>query len=410
MKDILNILRLNLKVILRHKTCIILLLVFIALLTVTAAFAADFLMSDGGIGPISIAVVDLDGDFVTRMIVTAVVEQMGTGDLLYFTLRHPSEANVALADGSVAAIITLPENFGAAMISGENIPFLVQYNQSRPFTSALVQTAADSFADMLRSAQMGVYTVLNYARTQGVSGDDFDRLLMAVNMRYIELVINRADMFSTETLYITGALPIWQTYFFAAYIVLMMCAAFTLTDAIRRNFTRNFIIRLSLRNVPFRTLILACVLSYFLLLALLNIGLFALYVPLGLIVELPAITLGASHLLGITVIFALMAAFATLLTFAFDTTLSAGIFTALFSIISLFLSGGIIPMAFLSTSLQIASNAVPNTWGIRLLTAAELGGNILIPALGCFAFALLFASLCAVKWKATLKELRCYKR
>jgi len=393
-QTIRNIISLNLKTFARQKGRITALLAITATLCLAAGLAGNFFLTGAGIArQIPVAIVDLDESAETLMIISAIMESPEHGALLQFSRRTQQDAATALEAGSVVAVITLPENFGAAMTGGRNIPFAVDYNRDMPLMSALVRVVADSFADMLRSSQTGVYVTLNYAALQELPPYLYNAIFMGVNMRFLGLVMNRSDMFAVETQSVTGGLAIWQAYFMASYIALMMCFAFVMTDAVRLNFRSYFLLNLALRGVSPREVFLACAVSYLILIMALNAGLWLSVALISAALELPAVGLGFSLLWGITVVAAVLASFAAMLTFVFSGALSAGIFTAAFTGVSLFLSGGIIPVDYFSQGFRLLSNAVFNTWGVRLFSAALTDGSLIIPTAACAGFTLLFSAI-----------------
>ena len=387
-----NIVSLNLKTFAHFKARMISLFCLIALLATSAGLLGEYFMSETNIaGPVYIAIVDMDDGFETRMILSTITEQADDyGEMLRFTHKTPASAQAALQNGDISAILTFPESFGAAMISGDNMPFGVTYNIERPLSATLIRVMANAFADMLRTSQMGVYVTLNYAIEQGVPSESFDMIFMGVNMMFLSFVIARGEMFVVDTTSITGGLPIWQSYFIAAYIALMICAAFVMTDAVRRNFSRYCLIGLKNCGVSTSTSFIACIFAYFLLFLTINAALW-LMVALSPIYALGEFDINARFLSGIVIVSASLSAFAAMLTFAFDNAFSAGVFTSVFAIISLFLSGGVVPVMYFSDMLQAASNLVWSTWGARLLSSAILEENILIHAIICALFGLIFA-------------------
>jgi len=374
---------------------IISLFLLIALLSLTAGLLGEFLFTGESIvNPISVAVVDLDDSFETRMIVSAIMESVEEPDALLIFISHSAEsASAALRDGYVSAIISLPENFGAAMISGENIPFSVTYNEARPLTSALVRTTAGAFADMLRTSQMGVYVTLNYALAQNLPRESYDMIFIGVNMRFLDFVLNRSDFFVIDARSVTGGLSIWQAYFIAAYVVLMMCAAFVMTDAMRRNLNRHFLLSVKLRGVSVKMTMMACLAAYFLLFLVINAGLWLLSTAVMVAIGLPPLEVSTELVLGLTIMTVSLAAFAVMLTFAFESAFTAGVFTAVFTGLSLFLSGGIVPVLYFSEGLGFVSNAMWSTWLTRLLAASILGESAVWPTIASLAFGLAFMSI-----------------
>ena len=393
MPQILNVIILNLKTFMRQKARILALFLFISVLGLVAGLAGNlFLTSTNLVDTIPLAIVDLDDSFESRMLLSGITETVG-GSMLELSILDKYSAAEALENGTVTAVITMPENFGESIVSGENLPFIVEYNRNTPLVSALVRIAADSFADMLRSSQTGVYVTLNYAFAQDIPQEQYNSILMNINMMFIRLVMNRAEMFVEETVSVAGLLSIWQVYFITAYIALMMCASFVMTDATRRSFGRYTAISLSLRGISSGKVFLACAISYFLLLLALNAGVLLCAAALSAFLDMPAVSINAGFVLGISVVAAVLATFAAMLVFVFNNTLSSGIFTAVFACVSLFLSGGIIPVEFLSSSVQLMSNFVFNTWGARLLAAGITGESAFLPLVMCVLFGGVFAAI-----------------
>jgi len=377
------LLLLNLKTFARQKSRLFAVLILTVLVSAIAGLAGDFFLTDGVLAePIAIAVVDLDDTAETRMILSAIVDDPIYDDLLEFSIHTARDAQAALDNGEITAIITFPDGFARGLLMGRNIPFEVTYSGERPLAAALVRVATESFADMLRSSQIGVYVTLNFANNQGVSRAEFDRVMMAVNMRFIGLVMNRSEVFDSDEQSVTGGLTIQQAYLIPMHFVLMLCAAFVMTDSVRQNFSRFFVINLKNRGISPLQVFLACCLANFLLFTAINAG-------LGLWI----FGFGINMLLAIAVISVAFAAFAAMIAFVFDTSFSAGSFCAVVVGVSLALSGGIIPIEFFSDGLRMASDAVFNTWAVRLVSAVLLGESVAVSTAACIAFALIFATI-----------------
>jgi len=365
----------------------------IALLATAAGLLGNFFLSETNIaGPIYIGIVDLDDSFETRMILSVITEQSDDYSvMLRFANKTPSGASEALQNGDISAIITLPENFGWSILSGENLPFVVTYNAERPLSAALIRITANAFADMLRTGQIGVYVTLNYALEQDLPRENFDMIFMGVNMRFLGFVLAREDMFVVDSQSVTGGLLIWQSYFIAAYIALMICAAFVMTDAIRRNFSHHCLISLSNRGISAHTVFAACAFAYFLLFVVLNAAFWLLIMSLPNVRDLMSLSINIGFFVSVAVISLSLATFAAMLTFVFNSAFSAGLFTSVFAIVSLFLSGGIVPIMYFSDRLRAAANFVWSTWSSGLLAAAILDENIFFPAFMSLLFGWLFA-------------------
>ena len=380
-----ELLSLNLKTFARQKILLIALLLLMLSVSFIAGIAGTLFLTDGILaGPISIGLVDLDDSVESRMIVSAIVDEPDYIDLVEFAILTPEEAQVVLDNGEFTAIITLPEGFAHGMQTGHNIPFSVTLNDERPLANALVQIAVDSFADMLRSSQIGVYVTLNFANARDIPRAEFDRVLMAVNMRFIGLVMNRSEVFIHDNQSVTGGLVIWQAYLIAMYSALMLCVSFALTGAMRQIFNKFSILKLKHRGVSPLKLFLACFTTIFLLFFVINSGVWLWLFEFNININTTLATIVSA---------AGFAAFAAMITFVFTSTFAAGSFSAVFAGISLFFSGGIIPIDFFGDELRMISDVVFNTWVVRMISAALVGESIILPMIVCICFAFVFAAI-----------------
>ena len=393
-----DLLNLNLKTFARQKIRLIILMLIMFFVSFIAGIAGTLFLTEGVLTrPISIVLVDLDDSIESRMILNAIVDEPGYIDLIEFVILTYEEAGAVLDGGDFTAIITFPQGFAHAMQTGHNIPFYVNLNDERPIASALVRVAVESFADMLRSSQIGVYVTLNFANTQEISRAEFDRVLMAVNMRFIGLVMNRHEVFVHDYQSVTGGLVIWQAYLIAMFCALMLCVSFAMTDAMRQIYSKFSILKLRSRGVSPLKIFLACFMAIFLLFITINTGVWLWFFD---------IDLSINTILAIIVLAAGFAAFAAMITFVFTSNLAAGSFSAVFAGISLFFSGGIIPIDFFSVELRIIAGTVFNTWVVRLISAVLLDESIFLPMIVCISFALVFSAIgCfAAFWKALVPK------
>ena len=379
------LLALNLKTFARQKILLIALLLLMISVSFIAGMAGTLFLTDGILTrPISIGLVDLDDSVESRMIISAIVDEPGYIDLIEFAILTPEEAGVVLDDGDFTAIITFPEGFARGMQTGHNIPFSVNLNDERPLASALVRVAVESFADMLRSSQIGVYVTLNYANAQDISRAEFDRVLMAVNMRFIGLVMNRQDIFIHDYQSVTGGLVIWQAYLIAMFCALMLCVSFAMTGSMRQVYSKFTVLKLKRRGVSPVMLFLACFAAIFLLFIAINAGVWLWLLDFNIT---------TNTALAILVLTSGFAAFAAMITFVFSSTFAAGSFSAVFAGVSLFFSGGVIPIDFFSEELRVIAGTVFNTWAVRLISAVLLDEGIALPMIACISFTLFFAAI-----------------
>jgi len=132
----LRLFLLNLKIYATQKVRLAVLFFVVVAISAIVGLVGNYFLDESGLSAISIAIVDLDDSFETRMILSALVDDAQANVAFDFVRYSAQDAQMALDSGGVTAIITFPYNFGHSMIVGENIPFTIVYNSERPFTSA----------------------------------------------------------------------------------------------------------------------------------------------------------------------------------------------------------------------------------------------------------------------------------
>lgn len=371
----LNLLKLNLKTFYYNKSRIILFVIFLAGLSAAATAMADFFLGGQNIiNPIYVAAADLDNSFETRLIMSALADSADY-DLVNLIPMDYYEAGRAFAAGEVGAIFTFPYGFGESMVTGINMPVTVVYDRQRPMSAAILFLVGEAFSNMLRTSQTGVYIALNYAAAYG-SPELYNNVFFSVNLRFMGLVMSRDSAFIREYISPLGTLDSLTSYFTAAYITIMLFSTLIFGDLIRKNYSQHTLISLKFLGITPIAIFAGLGASYFILFGLISFCLFIFALSLGL--AIPVFSMILINLF--------ISAFAAANGFLFDKHLSCGIFTGVFALFSLFLSGGVIPLGYLSESLRAVSIFTFNFWAKELI-ASDLSGQIgAIPVLVIVGF------------------------
>ena len=142
----------------------------------------------------------------------------------YCTFRSasPQEAERLLSRGEVSAVLWLPEGFIGSILSGENRAPGVETPAGRPLEAALVRWLAASAADMLTTAQAGIYAVLNWYDSLPAPPIDRDRAVLEINMRYLQYVFSRDGLFAEESLSAAGQLNLGDHYTLGSLLCLFL--------------------------------------------------------------------------------------------------------------------------------------------------------------------------------------------
>lgn len=290
-------------------------------------------------------------------------------------------AVTALSAGEVTAVLVLPESFVRGVQWGENPDVRLIVDARRPLGALLTLWIGQSASDLLASVQSGVYAVLDVCALRPIAGLSRDRIVTEINLRYIQWVLNRQDLFRSEAVLPTGQLPIALHYELSIlwFLLLALAPAFSWCyqgtwlqyhrrlGYLRRNVSTGFWAAFAACAVVMSVLFFAA---------------------LELLLRAPPLPM-----LGVSALCALFfAAYAALCGLAANGAAGCGTLSFLLNAAFLLLSGGVIPPALQPGALRRLGGVSPITW-LRALSAAPLGYDTPFAA----AYPLLAtAALCAL--------------
>ena len=184
-----------------------------AALPLLAGRAAEAALSEGvSFDRIILAVTAAEGNELPRQLERTVGGMSDVTQYCRLRAMDRAEALEALEAGQVTAVLDLPDDFVRAVQSGENPELRLIVDGSRPLESLLTLWVGQSAADLLAAAQAGIYAVLEeYDRTPP-PGLTRDQAVMEINLKYVQWTLNRQELFNTERLLPTDALPIALHY------------------------------------------------------------------------------------------------------------------------------------------------------------------------------------------------------
>ncbi|WRS28780.1 ABC transporter permease [Oscillospiraceae bacterium MB08-C2-2] len=377
-----------------------------ALLCIAAGLLGRFFLTQQrAVEPVSIVLVDLDDTTETRMGFQLLSGMESYSQLLVFEKQEQLKAQEMLRNGLITAVVTIPQGFTDSIKSGVNTPFRLEYSEKTPLKSQLVAAFAQSFAEMLKTSQAGVYTALEYGREQG---DDtlYPMLFQSINLEYLRLVGYRDDLFIRQTLSVTASMDAMDYYILCALVFLLGLSPVLLlesvlvlqcpgvTGGLRRAGIGNF--RSSLALLAALWAACLCVGGS------LSLLLWA-FAQVGGLAFAPTFPFFA----GLAVILLAVAAATLLIARLLPSPGAGSLCTALFSLAALLVSGGIIPTDYLSPRLQLLGRLTLNRWAVPLL-GEGLAGRTDWKALGQTGLwaLLLFITAVALAWLRSKKEVR----
>lgn len=336
--------------------------VLCVVLPLLAGAAAEAVLSGGvSFSGVVLAVTAPKGDELPRQLERYVNGMEDVSQYCRVEAMDRDDALTALAEGRVTAVLDLPEGFVRGVQSGENPAVRVIVDGSRPLESLLTLWVGQSAADLLAAAQAGIYGVLDLYDADPPPGLTRDRVVMDINLKYVQWTLNRQTLFKTRQLLPTDTLPIALHYRLSllGYLVLSAAPLFAWIwqepwlSGLRR-------LRYAGRS-PAWTFFAG-------LTACWGMAAAVLFAALKLLAELPAAGALAAAVTA-AFFFAAYAAACALLT---QTAAGCGGLGFFLSLGALALCGGIVPPVLLPEAVRRLSGLSPITW-LRALAAQALG-------------------------------------
>jgi ABC-2 type transport system permease protein len=330
----------------------------------------------------SIGIVSEDTSSYTFLAISYLSSMDGIKDICSFTIMEEAEAASALKSGRLDAVLYLPQGFLASVLDGSNIPAHILLNRSGANSqSALVRAFVDAGADDLAAAQGAIYSMDYAARQIGLTDSVRTQINTDMNYMLFHFFAERAKLFSSENIYSTGQLSPAEFYICSGIVLFLMLSGISCVTVLKRPAACLEAIlqreRLFLLTIPFfQVLCISCFYSLLLFTAF-------------------CVSRHTFHFSALITVFSLVfLAFSVnifLLRLCQDET-TGMLLIFILTVITLFLTGGFIPEAFLPKMLLRIGNILPA--GILLQTCEGLftgfSGTMVCK---CTAYAFLFVLL-----------------
>ena len=366
------------------------------LLPLGAGQAAGHLLSQGvDFQGVTLAVTAPEGDGVPRQLEQYMGNMEDIAQYCRILAMGEEEALDALRRGEVTAVLALPKDFIHGVMRGTNPDLRLIVAGDRPLESLLLLWVGQSASDILAAFQSGVYAVLDLYEEAPPPGLDRDRVVLDINLRYIQLALDRGGLFRTEALSATGVLPVSLHYALALICYLALAAAplfLPLYSGSRITFQRR--LRCAGRGVAA---------GYFSAVFTGTGVLLLLLAPALLLTEEGSVSARMAAALGMALFCGL---FSSVCCLALRSAASCGAVSFLAALLALALAGGIVPGALLPAGVRRLSPLSPVTWLMRL-AALPMGYDLPLSSLAGLLLAgsgMLGAALALYRRRANCQE------
>lgn len=165
------------------------------------------------------------------------LEQIDTVSAVCTFIKVDSDtAMEKLREGSVTAVIRIPENFIDDIMVGINTPAEVIFSKNGVNNSSvLFKELVTAAASDLSTAQAGIYSVDDACRSLGLSRQKLKNAEYDMNSIYIAYIIERGTCFISENLASTGQLTIIQFYVCTGIVMLLILSGIMCIELLKND-------------------------------------------------------------------------------------------------------------------------------------------------------------------------------
>lgn len=393
MKKTLTLYTLWLKLALKSIPVILCGTLILAVFVAGTAFAGVKILSGGDErDKIMVALVINDDNTYTQMALSYLLEEETIKEMCTFREMGEDEAQKALKEGEVLAVIIIPENFMVKVLYGEDVSAqLILSEGGTTAQSGIFQKMIRSGAMDLVTAQSAIYAVDDLCRATGI--DAIRESEEYLNLHLLMYALRRNTYFGKQIISDTGDLSPVQFYTAGGIVLLLMLGGITCGELLKKEdetyISSLYRVGIKPHSVLFAKLLSTSAVYLGIIIVIYIVALFQKAVVFSF-AALPAAALVILTVFSIN-----------LLIFQVAGNRVAGTLAGfLVTVVMMFLSGNFIPASFLPKLVNDIGNFMPSKW-ITALCGQILTGEILWHTVGmCFvvlgimlAAAILFQAL-----------------
>lgn len=330
---------------------------------------SHILYADKNVQPFVLAIVDKEDSEWTHMIIDTIKQMETVTELCEIQMMGEEEAIKKLSRDEVMAIATIPEHFVHDVIVGINTPLTIQKKDSTMIESVVIDKLIVAGVKLLSAAQAGIYSTLDCYELYGTDeGASYNVLMQEINLIFAKKMLARNRMFEVEEVRATGAITTLEHYILSGFIVMMMLSLMLVMNIIEPLNEREMLMRYSVSKIKGRYLVIQKLISLSVFNMVLGGAILGGVMLLTQYSHLPISWQGSwqgllGGILG-AIGLASMGLFIGLLLKGKETY---SLFIFLITMIQAFLSGGIVPSAFLPDFMTRLGRFTYNEYAIKLL-------------------------------------------
>jgi hypothetical protein len=197
---------------------------FIVMLLLIAGgvLAVSLVMSDAGVFQTAeIGVVIPEDENQTKMVAQFISNMDSVKSVCHFQYLDQKSALDALGEGSLDAVLSLPEQFYEDVDSGKNTPATIYFPENAPLNTRVFGELVTDGVSLLRTAEAGVYAAYD---TAGIYKAELtnDQIGDVIPDLYIYEAFDRTLVFQKSVYSSLGKADLYQYYFSAGVLILLL--------------------------------------------------------------------------------------------------------------------------------------------------------------------------------------------
>lgn len=316
-----------------------------------------------------IGVVVWEEDRLTRMAFQYVENLESASQICHFVQMPENEGFRALEEGEIVALIVLPEQIVQGIMDGRNPTVDIFFPKNAGLEAMLLRELTESGAGLLRVAQAQIYGAYDTAAAYGMM-EQLSVMESDIDSYNLAFALDRLAVYDTETVSATGRMSVLQYYAASGAVLFLLFSGMALYPVMRRE-PQAFRRQLARQGTGGIWQGFCQWMSGFVCMALLICVVWLIWKVVGITAPETAEKItqalsAGSRVDGMGVkIGILLLVMVTVSTYSYLLYSIAGSRTGsillifLFSVVMVYLSGGLVPSAFLSETVQKVGERLP---------------------------------------------------
>lgn len=222
MKNLMNIIKKDLKLIIRHRGAIIASLCLPFLLYGIFAFVfSDMMEREADISPMRVAVVDKENSTLSRMLIKNFKDNRSFSNMIDMKFMGEEEAEESFEKNELTGIIIIPEGFSRSLIYIENYPINVVLNKREPLKSSVLKNMMESYGVYVSSVEKSIVAFIDFLEDYDFTEAKLQDFNEKMSIDLIFTALSRGNIFKQKQLNNIPAASSAE-YFITAVLVLLL--------------------------------------------------------------------------------------------------------------------------------------------------------------------------------------------